>query len=70
MLKELATTAELSTADFIKKTVGNLLFTYYAYLDHFHLRPADAEDLVDGLLFIEAKSYLDKKSIAQNVTAR
>jgi hypothetical protein len=55
-------TAELTPADFIKKTVGNILFTYYTFLRYFHLRPTSLEDLVDGLLFIESSQFLEKKA--------
>lgn len=62
LLRLMAQTASLTPADFIKKTVGNILFVYYTYLKYFALRPKDLEDLVDGLLFIEARQFLEKQA--------
>ena len=62
MLKLMSQTASLTPADFIKKTVGTILFVYYTYLKYFTLRPQDLEDLVDGLLFIEAKQFMEAQA--------
>ena len=65
----MAKTADLTPSDFIKKTIGKLLFTYYAYIKYFTLRPRDMEDLVDGLLFIEARNFLEKQSRNEDTQA-
>lgn len=74
LLSLIATTAELTPADFIKKTVGNVLFVYYIYLKYFRVKPIDLLDLIDGLLFIEAQDYLEssvrKEAQAQARRAR
>lgn len=36
---------------------------YYTYLDNLHNRPADVDDLVDGLLYLDAKNYIQKDAI-------
>ena len=59
----MAQTASLTPEDFIKKTIGNLLFTYYSYVDRFHIKPKDLEDLVDGLLYIMSAGFIQKKQI-------
>lgn len=66
LLKLMANTSELTAEDYIQKTIGNLLFTYYTYLHYFHLKPVDLEDLVDGLLFIASKQYVEKQTLARS----
>lgn len=63
ILRLISQTSELTPQDFIKKTLGNLMYIYYLYLSEFHVRPKDLEDMVDGLLFIDARNFLDKKFI-------
>lgn len=52
----------MTTADFIQKTCGSLLFVYYTYVNKYHVRPVDMDDLIDGLLYLDAKSYIIKES--------
>lgn len=61
ILSLVASTSSLTAADFIKKTCGGLLFMYYTYVDNLHARPVDVLDLVDGLLFLDAKGYINKQ---------
>lgn len=58
----MAKTSEQKPSDFIKKTIGTILFVYYTYLQKYHCRPRDLEDLVDGLLYLDAYSFLEKKA--------
>ena len=58
ILKIIASTSALPPADFIKKTVGGILFIYYLYIDKYHVRPIDLDDLVDGSLYLDAKDYI------------
>lgn len=53
-------TSKLTTEDFIKKTCGGLLFLYYTYVEKIHARPIDLKDLIDGILFLDAKGYIIK----------
>lgn len=64
MIRLMATAASLTPEDFIKKTVGNILFLYYTYLNYFKNKPRDIEDIVDGLLFIEATDYISRQKLA------
>lgn len=57
--------ASLTPADYIKKTVGNILFVYYTYIDKNHCHPLDLDDLIDGLLFLDAKSYITRQIMAE-----
>jgi len=41
------------------------MFTYYTYVDNLHTHPRDLEELIDGLLYLDAKSYAQKKEIDQ-----
>lgn len=63
ILSLVASTSSLTAADFIKKTCGGLLFMYYTYIDNLHTRPVDILDLVDGLLFLDAKGYIHKQQV-------
>lgn len=63
MLRLIAQSSTLTPADFIKKTVGNILFLYYSYLKQFHARPVDLIDMVDGLLFMDASNYIQEQSM-------
>lgn len=53
----------MTTEDFIKKTCGGLLFMYYAYIEKLHVRPVDIDDMVDGLLYLDARGYITKKAM-------
>ena len=59
IMKLVASSSALKPADFVKKTVGSLLFIYYSYIDRFHVKPRDLDDLMDGLLYVEARTYID-----------
>lgn len=65
LLRIITQSSSLTTEDFIKKTCGGLLFVYYVYLKELHTTPVDIEDLVDGLLFLDAQGYILKKSREQ-----
>lgn len=69
ILHLMAKTSELTPSDFIKKTVGNILFVYYVYLENFHIKPKDLEDIVDGLLYLDAHNFI-KKQQYENEMAR
>ena len=47
-----------TAADFIKETCGSLLFMYYMYMDKLHGVPVDVDDMIDGLLYLDAKNYI------------
>lgn len=61
LLKIIASTSELTVNDYIKKTVGSLLFLYYMFTEQFHVRPRDLNDLTDGLLYLKARGYREKR---------
>ena len=56
-------TSKMTTEDFIKKTCGGLLFLYYMYVEKLHVRPLDMDDMIDGLLFLDAKNYITKTAM-------
>lgn len=60
ILKLVTSASRKTTADFVKETCGSLLFLYYTYIDKLHVCPVDLDDLVDGLLYIDAKNYIIK----------
>ena len=62
ILRIITQSSSLTTEDFIKKTCGGLLFVYYIYLRELHTKPVDIEDLIDGLLFLDAQGYITKKA--------
>lgn len=61
----LAKTAQLTVEDYVKKTIGNVMFLYYAHLDTYHVAPRDLDDLVDGMLFMQAKQYIRKRALEE-----
>lgn len=65
IVKVIANTSSLSPTDFIQKTVGSLLYVYYMYVDRFHVIPTDLDDMIDGILFIEAHQYNLEKQAAK-----
>lgn len=67
LLHLMAKTSELTPSDFIKKTIGNILFVYYVYLENFHIKPKDLEDIVDGLLYLDAHSFIQKKQYKEEL---
>lgn len=66
LLKIVAQTSTLTPADYIKKTVGSILFLYYNFLDKYHTRPIDMEDFIDGILFMDAKNYIIKRQMQEH----
>lgn len=62
LLRLIAGTSTIPPADFIKKTVGGILFMYYLFVDKYHVRPVDLDDLVDGSLYLDAKDYIIKQA--------
>ena len=62
IVKVIANTSSLSPTDFIQKTVGSLLYVYYMYVDRFHTLPTDLDDMIDGILYIEAHQYNIEKN--------
>ena len=58
----IASTSSLTVGDYIKKTCGSILFLYYTYVDRLHQRPVDMTDMIDGLLYLDAKGYSIKKT--------
>lgn len=62
LLSTIVQASSLTTEDFVKKTCGALLFMYYTYLDKFHQCPRDIDDMIDGMLYLDAKGYIIKKT--------
>lgn len=60
IVRLIANTSKMTTADFIKETCGSLLFLYYTYMSQYHQRPVDMLDMVNGLLYLDAKNYITK----------
>jgi len=60
VLRIITKASRMTSGDFIKKTCGGLLFLYYAYIDKLHTRPVDVEDMIDGLLYLDARTYIIK----------
>ena len=63
IIRIITRTSKLTTEDFIKKTCGGLLFLYYTYVEKLHVRPYDMEDMIDGILFLDAKSYIIEQQV-------
>lgn len=65
LIRIIAQSGSLTVADYISKTVGNLFFLYYTYVDKFHTHPVTIDDLIDGLLYLDAKAYILKQAKAE-----
>ena len=61
ILSLVTSSSNLTAADFIKKSCGGLLFMYYSFVENLHVRPTDINDLVDGLLYMDARGYINKQ---------
>lgn len=53
--------SSLPTEDYVATIMGGTRFMYYSFLNRFHVRPLDMEDMVDGMLFMDAYRYIEKK---------
>lgn len=53
--------SSLPVEDYIATILGGTRFMYYSFLNRFHVRPLDMEDMVDGMLFMDAYRYIEKK---------
>jgi len=70
MLSLLLSGVTLTEEEFIEKSIGNLRFLYYLFLDKLHTRPRDMEDLVDGLLYLDSVGYITEQEIARKRRAQ
>lgn len=48
-----------SYAERVQKTLGNLRFLYYKYIEYFKKTPFDLDDMIDGLIYIHLQSQKD-----------
>ena len=64
LLSLIAETSALKPADYINQTVGNVRFLYYMFVEKFSNRPIDLIDMIDGLLYLDARVYTQKQAIA------
>lgn len=62
LLNLITSTSGLTTTDFVRKTCGGLLFLYYSFVENLHIRPVDIDDLIDGILYMDARSYINKQA--------
>jgi hypothetical protein len=60
ILRLIQKTSKLPVQEFIKKTCGSLLYMYYTYVKQLHVVPVDLDDLIDGLLYLDAYHYAVK----------
>lgn len=65
LIRLMAQTASITPADYIKKTLGTIMFLYYQYTKFFRLRPIDLEDMVDGLLYISTSNFIEKHELEE-----
>lgn len=63
LLNLMVSTSSMTATDFIKKTCGSLLFMYYSYVENLHTKPMDIEDMIDGILYLEARNYMQQQRI-------
>ena len=61
VLSIIVSSSSLTTTDYVKKTCGGILFLYYTFVENLHIRPVDLNDLIDGILFLDAKNYITKQ---------
>lgn len=47
--------------DIVNDALGPLMFVYYWFLKSYKHEPRDMDDLVDGLLFLDTKHYLEEQ---------
>lgn len=62
LLNTIVQASSLTVEDFVQKTCGALRFMYYTYLDKFHQCPLDVDDMIDGMLYLDAKGYIIKQT--------
>lgn len=58
LIELMCSASEMSPTEAIDNTVGIMMHLYYVYLGEYHVRPSDMDDLVDGVLYVEAKGYI------------
>ena len=58
MLASLTGSKEERGLEIIRKSTGVYLFFYYQYVDRYKLKPVSLDDLVNGLLYIQADAKL------------
>lgn len=63
ILNLVVSTGQLTDDDYISKSCGVLMYMYYSYVENLHIRPRDLIDMVDGILYLEAKGYVHKRQL-------
>lgn len=58
--KMIVQSRRLPPAEYINRTVGSLVYFYYSYYDTFKSPPRTLDELVDGILYLEARNYTQK----------
>lgn len=61
-MRLLTQSSSMTVDDYIEKSLGNLRSQYYLYLDAYHQKPYDLIDMVDGILFLDCKQYVQEKA--------
>lgn len=44
--------------EIVEETVGSVMYLYYLFIECLHARPVDIDDMVDGLLFLDARQRI------------
>lgn len=65
ILRLIVDATHLSPVEYIQKTLGSLRFLYYTYVKIFGVRPIDLEDMIDGLLYMDADGYIQKENMRE-----
>lgn len=65
ILRLIVDAVHLSPVEYIQKTLGSLRFLYYTYVKMFGVRPLDLEDMIDGILYMDADLYIQKEHIRE-----
>lgn len=70
VLRAMFAATSMTTEDYVRNTIGSAVMLYYVYLDKFRQRPRDLEDIIDALLYLDAKAYITKQHMQEEMQSR
>ena len=50
-----------SPEEFVEESLGSLMFLVFLYMDTFKQEPETLDDLVDGMLYIDSRNYMEER---------
>lgn len=61
ILSLICKSSERKIEDLVQESTGPMVFSYFVFLENYHVKPRDLDELVDGLLFLDIRGIQMKR---------